>query len=314
MDPSLSPIALFVYNRPQLTLETLKHLAENAEAKESTLYVFCDGPKADATDDQLKRIHAVREIVQRKNWCGEVNIIASETNLGLANSIIRGVTRVVNQYGTVIVLEDDLVVSRFFLRFINDGLRLYNEDEKVLAIHGYRYPFAFPKPMTAPTFFIRDPGNLGWATWQRSWSLFESDSGKLYDLIRLKHMVKEFNLWGGYPFLQMLRWQLKGKVDSWAIRWRAVAYLHNKVTLYPCSSLVRHEGNVPEATHHYTGKDDYLYTDIHQEPIDVDRIPVVHDEDLERAFGRFLRKHAGMNWSAKISKRLAKYFTSFYSA
>jgi hypothetical protein len=300
----LAPIALFVYNRPELTRSTLEHLARNEEASRSRLYVFCDGPKPGSSPAQLAKIREVQEVVRQKPWCGEMKIIQSDVNRGLANSVIRGVTQVVREHGKVIVLEDDLSVSAYFLRYMNEALQMYETDKRVLVIHGYVYPVKLPASVTSTTFFTRDPGCWGWATWRRAWEFFEPDTRRLYTLIRLKGLRKPFTFWGGYPYMRMLRQQMAGKVDSWAIRWRAVAYLHDKLTLYPTVSLVRHDGNVPEATHHYTGEKDYTYTEISPNPVVLEKIPIENNEEAERAFGWFLKKYSGMSIRSKIKRRL----------
>lgn len=300
----LAPIALFVYNRPELTLRTLEHLSLNQEAKESEFFIFCDGPKPGATDEQLARIARVQEVIRSRQWCGKVHIEQSEKNKGLANSIVAGVSSMVKQFGRVIVVEDDLIVSEFFLQYMNKALDIYEKEDKVLAIHGYLYPVDLNKRVSEDTFFIRDPGCWGWATWKRAWALFEPDTQKLYDLLRLKGMRDDFNFWGGYPYMRMMRQQIAGEVDSWAVRWRAVAYLHGKLTLHPAESLVRHDGNVPEATHYHVGEQDNLYTEISDRPMEVEKIPVVNNEEIEHIFGRFLKKYSGMSISSKIKNRL----------
>lgn len=306
MTTNLAPIALFVYNRPKLAAQTLDCLMKNEEASRSVLHIFCDGPRPNASQEQKDRIRQVRKLVRQQNWCGEVHIEESEKNKGLANSIIQGVTMVVRKYGRAIILEDDLSVSPYFLRYMNEALDMYEKEEKVLAVHGYLYPVKLPEGMTDSTFFVRDPGSLGWGTWERAWALFEPDTEKLYGLLRRKRLQNDFNFWGGYPFMRMLRQQMRGQVDSWAIRWRASAYLHDKYTLHPAHSLVCHEGNVPEATHHYTEGKDYTYTDIYTHPIPLKKIPMVNNIEVERIFGKFLRKYSGMSLKSKILNRLRK--------
>lgn len=301
-----APITLFVYNRPELTLQTLEALSQNPEAATSLLYIFCDGPKPGADALQIGKINKVREIIRQKQWCGEVKIIESDKNKGLANSIIEGVTKVVNKHGRIIVLEDDLVVSPYFLKYMHSALEMYEDEEKALAIHGYLYPVKLPQGMSNSTFFIRDPGCWGWATWKRAWKLFEPNSKKLYDLIRLKELRKEFNYWGDFPFMRMLRKQMNGKVDSWAVRWRAVAYLHDKYTLYPTASLVQNEGLGPDATHTQTAlnaQNPYA-VELSDVPVGVEKIPVKNNLEMEKIYGRFLRKSAGMDIFSKVKKRI----------
>lgn len=310
MSQALAPIVLFTYNRPELTRQTLECLSSNPESKDSVLYIFSDGPKPSATESQRLAVQQTRAVIREKSWCGEQHIVESDSNQGLARSVIAGVTRVLKDHPRVIVLEDDLKLSPYFLQFMNNALELYAQQEDVLSVHGYLYPVDLTgKLQGGDTFFVRDPGSLGWATWRRAWALFDPDSRKLYDLLRLKGLASAFDFGRRYPFMRMLRQQIDGKVDSWAIRWRAVAYLHNKVTLYPSISLVTHEGNVPQATHHYTGEEDYLTTVLSDRPIEVAyRVPAA-DPDLETCFGLFLRKHGGMTLKAKILKRIRRWLT-----
>ncbi|MFY0255897.1 hypothetical protein ACDQ55_18290 [Chitinophaga sp. 30R24] len=303
----LAPIVLFVYNRPALTLSTLQHLSKNREAKDSILYVYCDGPKESATPAQLQLVEQVREIVHSEQWCGKVVVMEALKNKGLATAVIDGVTEVIGKHGKVIVLEDDLTVSPFFLKYMNDGLNRYAHEEKVMSVHGYLYPLPIPSNYKADTFLVHDPGSLGWGTWSRAWSKFEPNTDKVIQQIKEKGLKSAFDFWGAYPFFRMLHQHKNGKVSSWAIRWRATAYLYDMLTLYPVKSLVRHDGNVASATHHFK-EEDWLYTDIYQEPIAVEAIPVQNNLPMEKAFAKFLRSNAGMTIPAKIKNRLKKYW------
>src|SRR5438874_2574716 len=129
---SPAPIVLFAYNRPHFTLRTLESLSANELANESELFIYADGPKAKATDRQLEAIKEVRQIIRSKQWCGKTTIIESAQNKGLANSVINGVSEVINRYGRLIVIEDDVLLSRYFLRFMNEGLEKYKDEDKVL--------------------------------------------------------------------------------------------------------------------------------------------------------------------------------------
>ncbi len=304
---NLAPIILFVYNRPEHTLRTLQSLMKNKEAKESVLYIFCDGPKPNATQTQVKKIEETRKVVKNEQWCKETIIVESEVNKGLAKSIIKGVTDVINKHEKAIILEDDLTLSSYFLQYFNGALNLYKSDEDVIAIHGFVYPAGVEKIIADTTFFIRDPGCLGWATWKRAWDLFDNNTSKLYDQLKDKGLQKEFNFYGGYPFMRQMKKQITGKTDSWAINWRAVAYLHNKLTLYPAYSLVKHEGNDPEATHHNTAID-YLNTDVYNQPVLFGKISIKNNYLIEKLFGKFLHRNAGMNIQSKIKHKVYKIY------
>jgi hypothetical protein len=265
---TLAPIVLFVYNRPEHTLRTLQRLANNKEAKESTLFIFCDGAKKNASEDQVQKILKVRKIIRTEKWCKEVTIVESDTNKGLANSIIAGVTRVVNSFGKIIVLEDDILVSDYFLKYMNEALDLYFSEDKVISIHGYLYPV---KKKLPETFFLKGADCWGWATWKRGWDLFEEDGKKLLKEIKSGNLEYEFDFNGSYPYMKMLKKQVDGKNDSWAIRWYASAFLKNKLTLYPGKSLVENTGNEGSGTH--VSKTELYDSVFSQSPVEVHRIP-----------------------------------------
>ena len=240
----LSPIVLFAYNRPHYLLETLQSLQSNAEAKESKLFIYCDGPKPDCTEAALSQVNEVRAIAKSEKWCGEVEVIISPVNKGLAPSIIEGVTAIVNKYGKVIVLEDDLVVSEYYLKYMNEALIKYEHHDKVASITGYSFPIEQPKGSDfKETFFIKITSSLGWGVWKRSWSIFNGDAVFLLNEIKSKKLKYEFNLGNTYPYFRMMKHAISGKVSSWGIRWYASVFLNNKLTLFPSYSLVNHIGN-----------------------------------------------------------------------
>ena len=169
----MSPIVLFVYNRPWHTRQTLEALRKNHLADQSILYVYADGPKQQSFDEDLEKIKEVRSIVRDKKWCKEVVIIESSENKGLAGSILNGVTEVINKHGRAIVLEDDIVTSPGFLQYMNDSLNIYAEKKKVMHISAYS-PLLWVK--SQDTFFSRLSHCWGWATWKSRWNKLEIDS------------------------------------------------------------------------------------------------------------------------------------------
>lgn len=262
----LAPIALFVYSRLDHTCEAIVSLQKNSLAKESDLFVFSDGAKS---PEVVIKVKAVREFVKNISGFRSLTIIEREPNLGLAKSIIDGVTRLSNEYGKVIVLEDDLVTSPYFLTYMNDALDNYENDERVISIHGYIYPVAENLP---ETFFLRGADCWGWATWKRGWDQFEPDGKRLLESLKKSRLENEFNFGGSYDYLGMLDSQVKGKIDSWAIRWYASAFLANKLTLYPGKSLVLNIGNDDSGTH--CGTTEIFSGDIIDRPVVVGGISI----------------------------------------
>ncbi|MEO5998770.1 MAG: methyltransferase, TIGR04325 family [Chitinophagaceae bacterium] len=273
MKVNLAPIVLFVYNRPDHTQQTLEALFNNELASQSILYVFADGPKENATIEDVNKINQTRSIVKNKEWCKAVIVVEKEENEGLANSIIAGVTKIINHFGKIIVLEDDIVTGKGFLKYMNEALNLYEDDERVISIHGYNYPIKFNG--SNETYFLKGADCWGWATWSRGWSLFELDAESLYNQIGEKNLNYTFDFDGAYPYTAMLKNQMEKKVDSWAIRWYASAFLKNKYTLYPRVSLVKNIGLDGSGTH---GKSNGILFPSLVDYCRVKRIPVVHNK------------------------------------
>src|SRR5436309_1618729 len=173
-----APIALFVYNRLAHTRLVIDSLKLNPESSETDLIVFSDGPKKNSDDKQLADIKELRNYLREVSGFRSLKVIEREENFGLAKSIITGVSDVLKEHETVIVMEDDLVSSKCFLRYINEALRFYWDDDRVISIHGYCYPVQHTFP---ETFFIRGADGWGCVTWRRGWSLFDDIVEKLLD-------------------------------------------------------------------------------------------------------------------------------------
>lgn len=276
-----APIALFVYNRPEHTRKAVSSLQHNVLAAESELYIYSDGP-AHAT--HAAAVEQVRRFAAEITGFKKVTIIKSDRNLGLAASIIRGVTDMVNRHGKVIVLEDDLVLSPYFLQFMNDGLEKYEHRQEVISIHGYNVDIKYHEPV----FFLRGADCWGWATWARGWKLFNADGEYLMRELKKRKLLYYFDMDGNYPYTQMLERQIRGKINSWAVRWLASAFIHNKLTLYPTHSLVRNIGGDGSGTHQ--GEEDTYNVDLNMERVIIPDIPIEESLDARRLVGKHLYK------------------------
>lgn len=241
---NLAPVIVFCYNRPWHVEQTLEALSKNVYADGSELFIFCDGPKTDATEEQINKVLETRNVVRKKQWCKEVHIVESEKNKGLANSIIDGVTNVIGKYGKVIVLEDDIVTSVGFLKFMNESLTLYNDEFRVMHISGYMYPH---KQKLPDTFFypVPYPGG-GWATWKRSWDFYNDNTEELYN--QWCDKWNEFDIFGGEYLSRQLIANYTGTLKTWFIKWYAVILNMGGVTLYPGLSLTNNIGFDETAT------------------------------------------------------------------
>lgn len=240
----LAPIAFFAYKRPEHTLKALSSLSECDLAKESKLYIFCDGVKS---ADDRERVLQVREVVRSQQWCGEVERIERDANMGLAKSIISGVTTLCEQYGKVIVLEDDLLLHPGFLEYMNKALKLYENEEKVMQISGHMFPANFQ--CETDCFFLPSITTWGWATWQRAWQHLDRSLAGYEQLKKNRKLRYKFDLNGSYYYYYLLESLIAGKIDAWGIIWYLSFFMREGLTLYPIYSLVDNIGWDGSGTH-----------------------------------------------------------------
>jgi len=241
---TLAPIVLFTYNRPAHTRRTVEALLKNEPAQESDLIIYSDAPKNPEAADAVRE---VRDYIRTISGFKSVRIVEREKNWGLANSVIDGVTSVVNQYGRIIVLEDDLVVTPHFLGFMNRALDRYEHEPKVIQVSGYMFPVKIK--IREDALFLPLTTSWGWATWQRDWQLFDPDAKGYAKLKADPALRKRFNLDGAYDYFSMLERQLSGQVDSWAVRWQLTAFMNGSLTIYPRHSLIVNAGFDDSGTH-----------------------------------------------------------------
>jgi hypothetical protein len=282
---ALAPIILFAYNRPEHTRKTLLSLKQNYLANESTLIIYVDGPKVNATEEQLQNIRKVKQVVREQAWCKDIEIIESAVNKGLSASVTEGVTEVLNKHGKVIVLEDDLLSDQWFLKFMNDALTVYENQTDVACITGYIYPVTKELP---ETFFLKGADCWGWATWKRAWNLLETDGSKLLKELEAKNVTRDFNFDESYPYIQMLRDQIAKKNNSWAILWYASAYLKNKFTLYPGKSLIHNIGVDGSGTHSSTSSN--FDVEITHKEVKVELLQVQEHTEAKKIVAEYFKK------------------------
>lgn len=242
MATSLAPIVFFAFRRPLTTLQSLYTLSRCPEAADSTLYVFCDAAKNAQDEANVRR---TREVVRAHPWCARVEVIEAAQNLGLAQSVIGGVTRVCQEHGRVIVVEDDLLLARGFLAYMNESLRRYASHERVMSISGHTFAASHSEPRAC---FLPAATSWGWATWSRAWSEFEYQPRGL-DHLSAPGVAHRFDLDGSFDYAGLLRAQMSGGVDSWAIRWWWTIFRREGLGLFPCNSLVKNIGASLLATH-----------------------------------------------------------------
>jgi hypothetical protein len=241
-----APVVVFAYRRPDHLRRALDSLAANSGADQTQVSIYCDGAKSAADGEAVEQVREIARYASESGVFASARVIERDHNLGLAKSVISGVTETLEGHDRVIVVEDDLVVSPDFLDYMNQALALYANNDEVISIHGFMYSVP---PVLPQTVFLRGADCWGWATWRRGWELFEPDSQKLLKELDKSPDRAQFDFDGAFPYRQMLKDQAAGTIDSWAVRWYASAFLANKLTLYPGQSLVENIGQEGSGTH-----------------------------------------------------------------
>ena len=300
-----APILLFVYNRPEHTQRCIESLKRNSLATDSTLYIYADGAK---DDTQKPAVNEVRSYIHTIRGFKETIIIERDENWGLARNIIDGVTTQVNQYGRVIVLEDDLVVAPYFLQFMNDALETYQNEPKVGHIQACDFT---QDPSLPDTFLIKWTGSWGWATWDRAWKHFNPNGKELLQELEQRKLTRTFDFNGKYGFTRMLRRQIKGKNNSWAIRWNASLFLKDILSLNVGRSLVQNEGFDGSGTN--CGGGGLYASHLHLAPLPVEKISPVQENLIARQ--TFVRYYGRTNsfW-AKAIRRIKRTLKGDFGA
>lgn len=236
----MAPVILFTYNRPEHTKRTIEALAANKLAGETELYVFSDAAKKETDSDKVQEI---RDYVQTVTGFRQVFLTVRTQNYGLARNVIEGVTEIINRCGKVIVLEDDLVTNPYFLQFMNDGLKRYQDQKRVTGVTGYSF-------LDDGTDYGKESYLCGltgtswsWGTWADRWAAFDEKAEGWERLQRDAAYRKRFNYDNTYNFYQILKMQQQdAKTNSWAIRWYYTNFLRDGLILAPTRSLVGNDG------------------------------------------------------------------------
>ncbi len=265
MDKDLAPVVLFIYNRPLHTRQTLEALKKNVLADRSVLYVFADGPKENAGTADLNLIAQTRRIIKESCWCKEVFLIEREKNMNLEDNVIDGVTDIINKFGKVIVLEDDIITSPYFLQYCNEGLEVYKNSTQVFSINGYMFPIDF-KPGQETFLCPVATSSWGWATWADRWRLFEDNPRCIEEIGGNYFLKNRFNL-ADLNFMSTLK-----HMNTWDIRWYYTAFIRNGLGLFPTKSLVKNIGFDKSGTH--AGNED-LNQDLYLSPV-----PVIYNDSI----------------------------------
>lgn len=291
----LAPIILFVYHRPKHTRRTLAALEKNPLAQQSLLYIISDAPK---NADAVENVNKVRAIIREPWHFKHITIIERQKNWGLAGNVIDGVTKIINEHGKAIVLEDDLETAPFALTYFNDALHRYEHEERVMEISGYMYPVEHPKRLPK-SFFFRVANSWGWATWKRAWDHFDSDIDALTKHFKRKD-IRRFSIDGKENFWKQVKAFKAGKIDSWAIRWYLSVFNQDGLVLYPRQSMIQNTGTDGSGTH--SDLDDVYKVELASRKLKYFPNDIVENEKAYEAIKDFYTHRKG-----NIAERLVRF-------
>ncbi len=234
----LAPVALFVYNRPEHTRQTVQSLQKNQLACFTDLFVFADAAKQESSKDAVQQ---VRNYLKTIDGFRSVTVIEREHNLGLAKSVIGGITQVAGEFGRVIAVEDDLLTSSDFLTFMNQALERYKDEPRLFSVTGFNFPIEAPADYPYDAFCTYRSSSWGWGTWKDRWQKADWSIEDFPEFMASREKRGLFNR-GGDDLTGMLALQMAGKLDSWAIRWAYAHYKNDSLALFPATSKVYNIG------------------------------------------------------------------------
>lgn len=255
-----APIIVFCYKRLDTLKKTILALQHNYLARESDLFIFSDGPKKPSDEPVIKEI---RDYLKTIDGFKSVSISNSEKNKGLANSIIEGVTEVINKYEKVIVLEDDLVTTPNFLSYMNEGLFYYKNNPKIFTISGSSTRITGVKKNTV--FFTQRAASCGWGMWKSQWDTIDWEVRDYEEFIKNRSARRRFNKMGS-DMTRLLKKQRTGEINSWAIRWCYHQFKYDLLSVHPVVSKIENIGFASAAATHTKERFNRFKTEIDQNP------------------------------------------------
>lgn len=237
-----APVIVFTHKRLDKTVECLNALCQNKGSEKTDLIIFSDGPKTISDIESVENVRSyLRRFCDENKYFRKTELIISEKNKGLATSIIEGVTKVINEYGTAIVVEDDLVTAEDFIEYMNGALRFYENDERIGSISAFTVPMNCLKRYKKDVYITRKGDCWGWSTWKKYWNEVDWNVSSFDEYYSNANMRKEFDSIGA-GLDSMLCAYMKGTLDVWAVRWCYHLYRNKLLTVYPTISRTKNIG------------------------------------------------------------------------
>jgi hypothetical protein len=264
-----TPIAFFIFNRPETTARVF---AEIARARPARLFVVADGPR-EGKVGEAERCAAARTVVENIDWGCKAETLYSETNLGCKERVSSGLDWVFERSPEAIILEDDCLPHPSFFPFCGELLERYRDDARIGMINGCNFQFGRgrEKSNDSSYYFSRCPHIWGWASWRRAWRFYDKNA-TLWPILRESGALAQF-----FPGESDYRYWRKafdrvynGEIDTWDYQLCLALWRQNMLSVAPSVNLVSNIGFGKDATHTKIGG-------IHSEmSVEAMRFPLEH--------------------------------------
>ncbi len=297
---SYAPIVIFVYNRADHFIKTYNALAACKEAKDSDLFIFSDGAKS---KDGEAKVNEVRKAIHEIEFADDfksVSITESPVNKGLASSVITGVTTVIEKHGKAIVVEDDCMVSPYFLNYMNSCLNFYKNNKKIGSIAGYSPAVKIPADYKSDIFVAYRSCSWTWATWADRWQNVDWELKEIKDFYKSPKLIKALNSNGSDRFIRLYR-QTKGNGSSWSVRFGAHLVKNNLLTVYPRYSYNQNIGCDESGVHSKSEDAAKMRVDLSK----AIENPVLNDVEIDNRIQKVMKKHYSFGLLSEIKKFIA---------
>ena len=297
---NFAPIAMFVYNRADHFTATYQALAKCPEAKNSDLFIFSDGAKNESGEAKVAEVRSAINELKNDGSFRSVTVKESPVNNGLAKSIIVGVTEIINEYGRIIVIEDDCVASPYLLRYMNAALDKFAGDNKVGSVSGFMPEINYPSDFTGDAFLSYRSCSWGWATWKDRFENVAWDLSNIGEFYRDPALIKKLNSCGADRFIRLYR-QTKGNGSSWSVRFGAHLVLNDQMTLYPRFSYISNIGCDASGVHSKAEDADSMRVDLSKAIAEPDFSRAEYRKDIQK----IMKKHYSGGLVSDVKRSLA---------
>ena len=242
----ISPVVVIAYRRADKLRACIDSLRAADGHEQTELYIYADGSKEGSNEEAdagaVAEVRAFLDGLEKEGGFGALHIIRREHNLGLAENVISGISEVIDRHGRVIAVEDDLIVTRDFLTYMNGALDYYENEEDVWSVTGYSDNLVLPPSYDHDIYYAYRACSYGWGTWRDRWEAADWGMERYDEVMRDRTLRRQFRR-GGRDLIRMLEDQKLGLIDSWSIRWCLSQSLLGKYTVYPTKSFVVNTGD-----------------------------------------------------------------------